>query len=140
MRFYSDSGVPDDTPHDENEPVKVAIVDDDIVILNLLKGTFESIGTECDTFLSGTEFLTGVNKFKYDLIILDILMPGISGFDTLRRLQVLPNIAPIIVYSQAVQKEMAIQALSLGAKTYLIKPQKPEVIIQKAKELLNGKL
>ena len=140
MIFYSDSGVPDDTPHDENEPVKVAIVDDDIVILNLLKGTFESIGTECDTFLSGTEFLTGVNKFKYDLIILDILMPGISGFDTLRRLQVLPNIAPIIVYSQAVQKEMAIQALSLGAKTYLIKPQKPEVIIQKAKELLNGKL
>lgn len=140
MRFYTDSGVPDDTPQDENEPVKIAIVDDDIVILNLLKGTFEAIGTECDTFLSGTEFLTGVNKFKYDLIILDILMPGISGFDTLRRLQVLPNIAPIIVYSQAVQKEMAIQALSLGAKTYLIKPQKPEVIIQKAKELLNGKL
>jgi DNA-binding response OmpR family regulator len=67
-------------------------------------------------------------------------MPGISGFDTLRRLQVLPNIAPIIVYSQAVQKEMAVQALSLGAKSYLIKPQKPEVIIQKAKELLNGKL
>ena len=140
MRFYSDTGVPDDTPTDEHEPAKIAIVDDDIVILNLLKGTFEAAGATCDTFLSGTEFLTGVNKYKYDLIILDILMPGISGFDTLRRLQVLPNIAPIIVYSQAVQKEMAVQALSLGAKSYLIKPQKPEVIIQKAKELLNGKL
>jgi CheY-like chemotaxis protein len=140
MRFFSDTGVPDDTPQDDKEPAKIAIVDDDIVILNLLKGTFEAAGATCDTFLSGTEFLTGVNKYKYDLIILDILMPGISGFDTLRRLQVLPNIAPIIVYSQAVQKEMAVQALSLGAKSYLIKPQKPEVIIQKAKELLNGKL
>ena len=67
-------------------------------------------------------------------------MRPVVVFDTLRRLQVLPNIAPIIVYSQAVQKEMAVQALSLGAKSYLIKPQKPEVIIQKAKELLNGKL
>ena len=81
-----------------------------------------------------------MNKHKYDLIVLDIFMPGISGFDTLKKLQDVSDVPPIIVYSQAVQKEAVIQALSLGAKRYLVKPQKPEIIVQKSIELLHGKI
>ena len=63
------------------------------------------------------------------------MLPGISGFDTLRRLQSLPEMPPVIIYSQT-EKNMAIQALSLGAKFFLPKPQKPEILIQKVMEFL----
>jgi DNA-binding response OmpR family regulator len=136
-RFYSDSGIiEDDEP---GNVLRIALVDDDAVTLKLLESTFKTIGAVCDLYSNGTEFIAGINKHKYDLAILDIFMPGISGFDILQRLKSIPDEPLIIVYSQATQKESVIQALSLGAKRYLVKPQKPEVIIQKAIELLHGK-
>ena len=67
-------------------------------------------------------------------------MPGISGFDILARLGNSAQAVPIIIYSQTTKREDVIRALSLGAKHYLVKPQKPEVIVQKAIELLHGKI
>ena len=67
-------------------------------------------------------------------------MPGISGFDILKTLRQHQVTSPVLVYSQAAQKEAIIQSLTLGAKTYLVKPQKHEVIISKAMEILNGKI
>lgn len=138
-RFYSDTGVEQDEDISGNV-LRVALVDDDMVILKLLEAAYKTIGATCDFYTNGTEFLTGMNKHKYDLIVLDIFMPGISGFDTLKKLQDVSDVPPIIVYSQAVQKEAVIQALSLGAKRYLVKPQKPEIIVQKSIELLHGKI
>ena len=57
----------------------------------------------------------------------------------LSKLKVTPNAPPIIVYSQATQREVVIQALSLGASSYLVKPQKPDVIIAKVIEVLHAK-
>lgn len=139
-RFYSDTGVKDDDDTDSGNMLKIAIVDDDPITLKLIESGFSSIGAKCDLFTNGTEFLNGINKTSYDLIILDIYMPGISGFETLKRLQSVPNVPPVVVYSQATQKEAVVQALSLGAKRYFVKPQKPEVLVQKAIELLHGKI
>jgi DNA-binding response OmpR family regulator len=138
-RFYSDSGVIQDDDS-LGDVLRIAIVDDDMVILKLLENSFKSIGASCDLYNNGTEFITGFNRHKYDLVILDIFMPGISGFDILQRLQESDNSIPIMIYSQTTQKEAVVQALSLGAKRYLVKPQKPEVIIQKSIELLHGKI
>lgn len=138
-RFYSDSGVIQDDDS-LGDVLRIAIVDDDMVILKLLENSFKSIGASCDLYNNGTEFITGFNRHKYDLVILDIFMPGISGFDILQRLQESDSSIPIMVYSQTTQKEAVVQALSLGAKRYLVKPQKPEVIIQKSIELLHGKI
>ncbi|MCK9170336.1 MAG: response regulator [Treponema sp.] len=138
-RFYSDTGVMQDDDVEGNV-LRIALVDDDMVILKILENSFKSIGASCDLYNDSTEFVTGFNKHKYDLVILDIFMPGISGFDILRRLQESKTDVPIIIYSQATQKEAVVQALSLGAKRYLVKPQKPEVIIQKSIELLHGKI
>jgi Response regulator containing CheY-like receiver, AAA-type ATPase, and DNA-binding domains len=138
-RFYSDTGVIQDDESLGNV-LRIALVDDDTVILKIIENAFKTIGAVCDLYSNGTEFITGVNKHKYDLVILDIMMPGISGFDILKRLQETQGQLPVIVYSQATQKETVVQALSLGARRYLVKPQKPEVIIQKAIELLHGKI
>lgn len=135
-RFHSDLGV----RHEDEKngsTIKVALVDDDNVTTTLLAGAFSKIGASCDKYSSGAEFMSGVKKFKYDLAILDIFMPGISGIDILQRLRSEANVPPIIVYSQTTQKESVVQALSLGAKRFLIKSQKPEELVQKAVEVLN---
>ncbi|MFC2603583.1 MAG: response regulator, partial [Treponema sp.] len=126
-----------DSQEDSKKP-KVVIVDDDAVISKLLSSAFESAGFICKQYSTGTEFLSQFSKSKCDIVILDIFMPGISGFDTLKRLQNLPSPPPVIVYSQAVDREMIIQILSFGAKQYIVKPQKPEVIVQKALEIINA--
>lgn len=140
MRFYSDTGVIEGNSDDSSSVMKIAIVDDDAVVRQLLQAAFNTIGAQCDTFTSGSEFLNSANKNNYSLIVLDIFMPGISGFDILKTLHDKFDKTPIIVYSQAIQREAVVQALSLGAKSYLVKPQKPEVIIKKAIEILHEKI
>ncbi|MCI1209473.1 MAG: response regulator [Treponema sp.] len=139
MRFYSDSGVIN-KDEDHGTMLTVAIVDDDAVIRSMLKAAFATIGAECKLFDSGSEFISANNKFRYDLIILDIYMPGISGFEILKKLHQNPDSPPVIIYSQATQRQAVIQALSMGAKSYLVKPQKPEAIINKAIEVLHAKI
>ncbi len=140
MRFYSDAGVVDKAADDETSAIKIAVVDDDAVVRQLLQGAFTTIGAKTDTFGSGSEFLNAINKTEYSLVILDIFMPGISGFDILNILHSKFYKTPIIIYSQAIQREAVVQALSLGAKSYFAKPQKPEVIIKRAIELLHDKI
>ena len=139
-RFYSDLGVEQDDSETVGNVLRIALVDDDAVVLKLLESAFRAVSATCDLYSSGAEFLTGINKHRYDLAVVDILMPGISGFDILARLGNTAHGVPIIIYSQTTKREDVIRALSLGAKHYLVKPQKPEVIVQKAIELLHGKI
>ena len=63
------------------------------------------------------------------------MMPGLSGIDTLMKLKELPEFPVIFIYSQAMKKELIIKSLSMAAKQYFVKPQKPEVILNKAVEM-----
>lgn len=141
MRFFSDSGTGTEQKKQETSSVfNIAIVDDDAVVRQLLSIAFKSLNANCELFASGQEFLAAANSKNYTLIVLDIFMPGISGFDILRNLQQRSVKSPILVYSQAAKQDIIVQAIYLGAKSYLIKPQKPEFILQKALEIINGKI
>ena len=118
----------------------MAIVDDDEVVRKILSQAFVSLGITTETFDSGAAFAQAIQTKNYDLAILDLFMQGVSGYDILKRLQGMERKIPVIVYSQAVQREYVIQALSLGAKGYLAKPQKPEVILKKAMEILHDRI
>ncbi|MCQ2601170.1 MAG: response regulator [Treponema sp.] len=135
LRFNFDLDI-DDT---EGTVFRVAVVDDDSVVRSLLQRSLSSMGAETVLFENGSDFIEAIEKEHFDLAILDIFMQGMSGFDVLTKLKVSPNSPPIIVYSQATQREVVIQALSLGASSYLVKPQKPDVIISKAIEVLHAK-
>ena len=105
----------------------------------LLQDTFSQISAETFLFETGLSFLQAVNaKTQFDLVILDIFVPDMDGLSILSSLQRQNFRAPIIIYSQATQREYVIQSLTLGAKSYLVKPQKPSVILQKSVEVLNG--
>ncbi len=138
MRFFSETGVLDQSG-EKTEKLLFAVVDDDAVVRTLLEKVFASINADVVSYSSGAEFLAATNKKVFDLVILDVFMPGISGFDILINLRTKEYKSPVIVYSNATQKASVVQALSLGAKSYLIKPLKPEAIINKAIEVLNGK-
>lgn len=140
MKFYSDSGVLDSRDKKINDNPHIAIVDDDQVTRTILQNTFKQLNAEISLFDSGSEFLMATNKHIFDLIILDIYMPGLSGFDILKTLHSKQYKTPIIIYSNATSKESVVQALSLGAKSYLVKPLKPEALLQKAIEVLHSRI
>ena len=135
LRFNFDLDIDDK----ERTVFRVAVVDDDSVVRSLLQRSLSSMGAETVLFENGSDFIEAIEKEHFDLAILDIFMQGMSGFDVLTKLKVSPNSPPIIIYSQATQREVVIQALSLGASSYLVKPQKPDVIISKAIEVLHAK-
>lgn len=141
MRFYSDKGIQDvDAAESEGAVLKIALVDDDSVVRKILNAAFLKMSAKCILFDKGSDFIASLNSNDYDLVILDIFMPGLSGFDILKTLHDKKSSLPVIIYSQAAKKEDVIQALSLGAKSYLIKPQKTEVIIKKAIEVIHDRL
>ncbi|MBR5097030.1 MAG: response regulator, partial [Treponema sp.] len=139
IRFGTESG-DDEGLGAEGSILNIAIVDDDEVVRRILSQSFQSIGVTTETFESGVKFVQAIQTKTFDLAVLDIFMQGISGFDVLNQMRARERPIPAIVYSQAVQREYVIQALSLGAKGYLAKPQKPEVIIKKAMEILHDRI
>ncbi|MBQ9626013.1 MAG: response regulator, partial [Treponema sp.] len=124
----------------EGSLLNIAIVDDDEVVRTILSQSFSSQGSTAEVFDSGAKFAQAIQSKDYDLAVLDIFLQGVSGFAILNQLRSREKSIPVIVYSQAVQREYVIQALSLGAKGYLAKPQKPEVIIRKAMEILHDRI
>lgn len=136
VKFNSDS---ENAKTDDGTVVKIAIVDDDVIVRKLLQNTFTQISAETFLYETGYSFLQAVQeKQEFDLVILDIFIPDMDGFSILGSLQRQNFQKPIIIYSQATQREYVLKALNFGAKSYLIKPQKPSAILQKAVEVLNG--
>ena len=125
------------TNQNNGNELQIAIVDDDVVIRKLLQSAFSSISAQTILFASGTEFLKSISDgTEYDLTILDLFIPDMDGFTILKSLQYHTYTKPIIIYSQATQKEAVLHAMSLGAKSYIVKPQKPQTIVSKALEVL----
>ena len=133
-RFVSESLSRDE--EDSGILFHAAIVDDQPIFRNLLKNMLATIGCEAETFESGEDFLCAIEERYYDLIILDIFMPGLSGLEVLNKLAAKQSHMPVIIYSQAMQREVVVKALNIGAKAYLVKPQKPETILAKCVEVL----
>ena len=137
-RFGNDKGGSTKADEEKSSTIKVAIVDGDEATRKLLATAFQSINAETVTFENGNSFVSAIPKDQFDVIILDLYLADINGLDILRNLQRQGFTTPIIVYSQATSKEVVLQSLSLGARSYLVKPQKPALIIQKALGVLNS--
>ena len=116
----------------------VAIVDSDEANAELSRKAFEAAGATCMTFTSGSEFLKFYTDDKFDLIILDILIADKTGLSLLQTLQKKPHAPPVIVYSASSQRELIVKTLASGAKTYIVKPQKPGTLVQKSLAVLRG--
>ncbi|MFP4364677.1 MAG: response regulator [Spirochaetia bacterium] len=116
--------------------IKIAAVDDDEVITSLLEVAFSETSAELNTFSNGEEFIRALANTTYDLLLLDIMMPKLDGFQVLEIMNKKNIRTPVIILSSLTQKETVLKARQFGAKSYMRKPLKPERVIQKALEVL----
>lgn len=114
---------------------KVLIIDDDPGVLTLLKRTLALPGITVYTAVNGTEGLPLLFRVHPDLVLLDLLMPGLDGWQTLAAIRDLTDI-PIVIISALNNAEEMVQLLEAGAVDYITKPFLPSVVLAKVKALL----
>ncbi|HUD06511.1 MAG TPA: response regulator [Candidatus Saccharimonadales bacterium] len=120
---------------------KIMLVEDDNSLREIYQARLAAEGYEIVTAQDGEEALALVGKEKPDLIILDVMMPKISGFDTLDIIRSTPNTKDIkvIMMTALSQAEDKARAEKLGADRYLVKSQVTlEDIVKAAKEVIAG--
>jgi phosphoserine phosphatase RsbU/P len=109
----------------------ILLVDDQPANLQVLLQTLESVGCKLLVAKSGEAALTIVQKARPDLILLDIMMPGIDGFEVCRRLKADPATEkiPVIFLSALDETADKVRGLQLGAVDYVAKPFQPEEVL-----------
>ncbi|HAA45797.1 MAG: response regulator receiver protein [Halomonas sp. 54_146] len=117
---------------------KVLVVDDEPNIVLSIEFLMEQAGFEVVTAEDGEQALARVNDSQPDLLLLDISLPGISGFDVLERLRSEAATAqlPIIMltaHGRDVERE---KGMALGADDYITKPFSTQALVEKVKALL----
>jgi len=99
----------------------ILVVDDEIEIVRALRRTLTAHGYKVFTASSGEEAVEVTSKRRPDLLLLDLLLPGMSGLEVCRRVRMESNI-PIIVLSVKGAERDKVEALDLGADDYIPKP------------------
>ena len=114
----------------------VLIVDDDESVRTVLYKAIRSNGIAAELAASGEQALHCVEKNAYDLILLDINMPGMDGFQVVQTLRRQGNQTPIILISGRQEDYDTLYGLDIGADDYITKPFNPVVLGAKVKALI----
>ncbi len=120
---------------------KILIIEDDQTAMRLIEYALKQRGYQVLTTYNGLEGIITAQKEEPDLIILDIMLPGIDGFEVCRRLHTGTQTAkiPILIVSAKNQKEDINTGFRAGADDYLPKPASPTEIIARVEKLLSKK-
>ena len=110
-------------------PRTIHVIDDEPIILEVLSQLLTSEGYEVESSSSGEEALQKYESRTFDLVLLDLMMPGMSGLDVLRALQRIQPEALVIIITAYASVESAIEAMKIGAFDYVQKPFKHEELL-----------
>ena len=116
---------------------RILIVDDEPGIRQSLKGVFEDEGFTTETVSSGEACLKKIEENSYDLVLLDIWLPGIDGLETLRRLREKSPNTHVIIISGHATIATAVTATKLGAYDFIEKPLSLEHTLLTARNALS---
>ena len=120
----------------ENNKIHILIVDDDNRIRDLLKEYLKENNYIVSTSESAENAKIKLTHFKFDLIVLDVMMPGQSGYDLTKELKKRMEI-PIILLTAKGEVESRIKGLELGADDYISKPFEPKELLLRIKNIIN---
>lgn len=118
---------------------RVLIVDDEPNIVTALEFLLEKRGFEVKVAVNGEEALAQIETFKPDLVLLDVMMPKVSGYDVCQRMRSNPRWQSIkIVMLSAKGREVEVsKGMSLGADLYVTKPFSSAELVSRIDELLS---
>jgi DNA-binding response OmpR family regulator len=110
---------------------KILIVDDEPSMCRLVASIFEQQGAEVTATFTGEGGLRSIQEEKPDLVILDILLPGMDGLEVCRRIREFSDV-PIVILTAVGRDSQLVRCLYAGADDYVTKPFKPDVLKARA--------
>lgn len=113
----------------------ILVVDDDVPILRLVRATLQADGYSVMTAGNGEDALAALEEERPDLVVLDLMMPGMDGFETMQRIREDSNV-PIILLTARSGASDKIQGLDLGADDYVTKPFNPDELSSRIAAIL----
>lgn len=119
---------------------KIMVVDDAPADLQNLKNILTKGGHQVIEVTSGQDSIAKAKAEKPDAIVMDVVMPGVNGFQATRQISKDPDTAtiPIIVVSAKNQETDRLWAMRQGAREYVVKPVKDADLLAKVKQVLGG--
>jgi len=118
-----------------NSDMKVLIVDDEEKIVEVIKSYIEKEGFEAATAYDGKQALEMYISFKPDLVILDLMLPDMSGEDVCKKIRSMKD-TPVIMLTAKAEEEYILNGLNIGADDYITKPFSPKQLIARAKAVM----
>ena len=120
---------------------RILVVDDEEDILELVKYNLAKEGYHITGALTGEDSLNKAQTEAFDLIVLDLMLPGIDGLDVAKRLKSSPKTAqiPIVMLSAKGEEADIVTGLELGADDYITKPFSPRIMIARVRAALRRK-
>ncbi|MBS3820011.1 response regulator [bacterium] len=118
---------------------KILVIEDEAIIIKSVSYFLISDGYDVDFAMNAKEGLKKAGEEKPDLIILDIIMPGMNGYQVLTQLKKDKRLShiPVIVLSALSREADILEGLEKGADDYITKPFSPEIIVSKVKKFLS---
>jgi adenylate cyclase len=125
----------------EQEPAHILIVDDTVDNIKLLSDLLELEGYQVRSSASGPEALAALSRDRYDLVLLDIIMPEMDGYEVCRRIRQDTRFAtlPVVMVTALDAKEERVKGLEAGADEFLSRPINHPELLARARSLLRIK-
>ena len=114
--------------------IKLLLVDDEKDFIESLAERLELREFDVKTALNGDDAINLINKNEFDVIVLDVKMPGKSGIETLKEIRNINQLSQVIMLTGHATVESAIQGMKLGAYDYIMKPTVTEDLIELIKK------
>ncbi|RJP53135.1 MAG: DNA-binding response regulator [Anaerolineaceae bacterium] len=121
-----------------NQRGRILVIDDEAALRQTLARILQREGHEVTTAESGEMGLSLLANTPFDLVYMDLRMPGMAGLDTLKAIHTSQPNLPVILFTAQPDMQSAVEALRLGATDYLLKPLQPEVLIERTRKTLIG--
>jgi len=121
-------------------PAKVLIVDDEANIVISLEFLMQQAGYEVAIARNGEEALEQIENFRPDLILLDVMLPGVNGFDILQRVRQHASLheLPVIMLTAKGREVEVTKGLALGANAYITKPFSTRNLLDEVRRQLDA--
>jgi FixJ family two-component response regulator len=126
-------------PVPQDAPPVVGIIDSDPVSREGLRGLLRGVGVEVATFDSAEGYLLAADDKNFACLIVDLLLPGMSGLEFLRQLRSAGNDIPLVLLTDESDVPTAVAAMREGATDFIEKPYVNVAVLKQVQKLLLGK-